>query len=154
MNTRSSAQDMPCQICYLNYPNSVSTSQQNRFHSLGLIHSTAAVPITYRRPQVCLPKVPRIETSVVLFDFCATPRISSTNIAANSIWACLKEYHLVERFKWVLLIFQQCKSFFATGMLLHCWRCAVVFGIILTSTFCQTLIAVQNCASAGRKDFE
>lgn len=24
MNTRSSAQDMPCQICYLNYPNSVS----------------------------------------------------------------------------------------------------------------------------------
>lgn len=26
MNTRSSAQDMPCQICYLNYPNSVSVS--------------------------------------------------------------------------------------------------------------------------------
>lgn len=25
MNTRSSAQDMSCQICYLNYPNSVST---------------------------------------------------------------------------------------------------------------------------------
>ena len=24
INTRSSAQDMPCQICYLNYPNSVS----------------------------------------------------------------------------------------------------------------------------------
>lgn len=27
MNTRSSAQDMPCQICYLNYPNSVSVVQ-------------------------------------------------------------------------------------------------------------------------------
>lgn len=24
INTRSSAQDMPCQICYLNFPNSVS----------------------------------------------------------------------------------------------------------------------------------
>lgn len=30
MNTRSSAQDMPCQICYLNYPNSVSVVQYCR----------------------------------------------------------------------------------------------------------------------------
>uniref|UniRef100_A0A8C2CR81 Ariadne ubiquitin-conjugating enzyme E2 binding protein homolog 1 (Drosophila) n=1 Tax=Cyprinus carpio TaxID=7962 RepID=A0A8C2CR81_CYPCA len=28
MNTRSSAQDMPCQICYLNYPNSVTGSHR------------------------------------------------------------------------------------------------------------------------------
>uniref|UniRef100_A0A8C9TTR1 Ariadne homolog, ubiquitin-conjugating enzyme E2 binding protein, 1 like n=1 Tax=Scleropages formosus TaxID=113540 RepID=A0A8C9TTR1_SCLFO len=29
LNTRSSAQDMPCQICYLNYPNSVTGSYLN-----------------------------------------------------------------------------------------------------------------------------
>lgn len=29
INTRSSAQDMPCQICYLNFPNSVSPIRTN-----------------------------------------------------------------------------------------------------------------------------
>lgn len=38
MNTRSSAQDMPCQICYLNYPNSVSALQRSRFRCLWLIY--------------------------------------------------------------------------------------------------------------------
>lgn len=33
MSTRSSSQDMPCQICYLNYPNSVSVSSDHLFTS-------------------------------------------------------------------------------------------------------------------------
>uniref|UniRef100_A0A8C9S7L0 RBR-type E3 ubiquitin transferase n=1 Tax=Scleropages formosus TaxID=113540 RepID=A0A8C9S7L0_SCLFO len=31
LNTRSSAQDMPCQICYLNYPNSVSITLSYKY---------------------------------------------------------------------------------------------------------------------------
>ncbi|KAI3371288.1 hypothetical protein L3Q82_023902 [Scortum barcoo] len=45
INTRSSAQDMPCQICYLNFPNSVSrimTPSLCCTSSLSLSHSTTS----------------------------------------------------------------------------------------------------------------
>lgn len=43
MSTRSSSQDLPCQICYLNYPNSVSWSQISLHQFLREAHEAKTV---------------------------------------------------------------------------------------------------------------